>query len=121
MAGVAFGDYVIAYKDEAEYLKAYDRGLMGGTPQERPEAYRKSSAMTYLDGVRAPLLIIQGHNDTRCPPRSIEVYEQRARELGKPVEVFWFDAGHGSLETAQRIDHQERMLRFAWQVLTEKG
>jgi dipeptidyl aminopeptidase/acylaminoacyl peptidase len=121
MAGVAFGDYVIAYEDEAEYLKAYDRGLMGGTPQERPEAYRKSSAMTYLDGVRAPLLIIQGHNDTRCPPRSIEVYEQRARELDKPVEVFWFDAGHGSLETAQRIDHQELMLRFAWQVLTEKG
>lgn len=119
MAGVAFGDYVIAYEDEAEFLKAYDRGLMGGTPQEKPEAYRKSSAMTYLEQVRAPLLIIQGRNDTRCPPRSIEVYEQRARELNKPIEVFWFDAGHGSLETAQRIDHQERMLRFAWQVLTE--
>lgn len=118
MAGVAFGDYVIAYEDEAELLKAYDRGLMGGAPQERPEAYRKSSAMTYLEQVRAPLLIIQGHNDTRCPPRSIEVYEQRARELEKPIEVFWFDAGHGSLETAQRIDHQERMLRFAWRVLT---
>lgn len=121
MAGVAFGDYLIAYEDEAEYLKAYDRGLMGGTPQERPEAYRKSSAMTYLEQLRAPLLIIQGHNDTRCPPRSIEVYEQRAKELGKPVEVFWFNAGHGSLEIAQQIDHQERMLRFAWQVLTETG
>lgn len=120
MAGVAFGDYVIAYEDEAESLKAYDRGLMGGTPQERPEAYKKSSAITYLEQVRAPLLIIQGRHDTRCPPRSIEVYEKRARELNKPVEVFWFDAGHGSLETAQRIDHQERMLRFAWQILTGK-
>ncbi|HEU5383399.1 MAG TPA: prolyl oligopeptidase family serine peptidase [Ktedonobacteraceae bacterium] len=120
MAGVAFGDYVIAYEDEAEFLKAYDRGLMGGTPEERPEAYRKSSAMTYLEQVSAPLLIIQGHNDTRCPPRSIEVYEKRARELKKPVEVFWFDAGHGSLETAQRIEHQERMLRFACQVLADK-
>jgi len=118
MAGVAFGDYVIAYEDEAEVLKAYDRGLMGGTPEERPEAYQKSSAITYVERVSAPLLIIQGHNDTRCPPRSIEVYEKRARELNKPVEVFWFDAGHGSLETAQRIEHQERMLRFAWQILT---
>jgi len=121
MAGVAFGDYVVAYEDEAEFLKAYDRGLMGGTPQERPDAYRKSSALSYLEHLRAPLLIIQGRNDTRCPPRSIEVYEQQARALGKPVEVFWFDAGHGSLETGQRIDHQERMLRFAWQVLSENG
>lgn len=120
MAGVAFGDYLLAYEDEAEFLKAYDRGLMGGTPQERPEAYQKSSALSYLQDLRAPLLIIQGRNDTRCPPRSIEVYEQQARALGKPVEVFWFDSGHGSLETGQRIDHQERMLRFAWQVLSGK-
>lgn len=120
MAGVAFGDYVIAYEDEAEMLKAYDRGLMGGTPQERPEAYRKSSAMTYLEQVRAPLLIIQGHNDTRCPPRSIEVYEKRARELGKDIEVDWFDAGHGSRDTTERIAQQERMLRFAWRIVSAR-
>ncbi len=118
MAGVAFGDYVIAYEDEAELLKAFDRGLMGGTPQEKPEAYRKSSPITYLEQVRAPLLIIQGHNDTRCPPRSIEVYEKRARELGKDIEVVWFDAGHGSRDTAERIAQQELMLRFAWQIVS---
>lgn len=122
MAGVAFGDYVIAYEDEAEMLKAYDRGLMGGTPQEKPEAYHKSSAMTYLEQVRAPLLIIQGQNDTRCPPRSIEVYEKRAKELGKVIEVVWFDSGHGSRNTTERIAQQERMLRFAWQIVsTSKG
>src|SRR5581483_9434335 len=120
MAGVAFGDYVIAYEDEAEMLKAYDRGLMGGTPQERLEEYKASSPITYVEQVKAPLLIIQGHNDTRCPPRSVQVYEARMKELGKPIEVFWFDAGHGSLEVAQRIDHQERMLRFAYQVLTKR-
>lgn len=118
MAGVAFGDYVIAYEDEAEVLKAYDRGLMGGTPQEKPEAYHKSSAMTYLEHMRAPLLIIQGQNDTRCPPRSIEVYEQRAKELGKNIEVVWFDAGHGSRQTEERISHQELMLRFAWKIVS---
>ncbi|MGH2507470.1 MAG: S9 family peptidase, partial [Ktedonobacteraceae bacterium] len=118
MAGVAFGDFVIAYEDEAEMLKAYDRGLMGGTPQEKPEAFHKSSAMTYLEQVRAPLLIIQGRNDTRCPPRSIEVYEQRAKALGKDIEVVWFDTGHGSHDTAERISQQERLLRFAWQIVT---
>ena len=117
MAGVAFGDYAIAYEDEAETLRAYDRGLMGGTPQEKPEAYAVSSPITYAAQVKAPVLIIQGRNDTRCPPRSIEVYETKMKELGKSIEVYWFDAGHGSLQVEQRIDHQERMMRFAYQVL----
>ena len=117
MAGVALGDYAIAYADEAETLRAYDRGLMGGTPQEKPEQYAASSPITYAEHVEAPLLIIQGRNDTRCPPRSIEVYEQRMKELGKPLEVYWFDAGHGSLQVEQQIDHQERMMQFAYGVL----
>jgi len=117
MAGVAFGDFAIAYEDEAETLRAYDRGLMGGTPQEKPEAFAVSSPITYAAQVKAPLLIIQGRNDTRCPPRSIEVYETKMKELGKPIEVYWFDAGHGSLQVEQRIDQQERMMRFVYGVL----
>jgi len=121
LAGVAFGDYVIAYEDEAEMLKAYDRGLMGGTPQEKPEEYKASSPITYVEQVKAPVLIIQGHNDTRCPPRSVQVYEEKMKQLGKPIEVFWFDAGHGSLDVEKQIDHQERMLRFAYQVLNQQS
>ena len=121
LAGVAFGDYVIAYEDEAEMLKAYDRGLMGGTPQEKPEEYKASSPITYVEQVKAPVLIIQGHNDTRCPPRSVQVYEERMKQLGKPIEVFWFDAGHGSLDVEKQIDHQERMLRFAYQTLHQQS
>jgi Tol biopolymer transport system component/dienelactone hydrolase len=117
MAGVAFGDYAIAYEDEAETLRAYDRGLMGGTPEEKPEQFATSSPITYAEQVTAPLFIIQGRNDTRCPPRSIEVYEARMKELGKQIEVFWFDAGHGSLQVEQKIDQQERMLRFVYHVL----
>jgi dipeptidyl aminopeptidase/acylaminoacyl peptidase len=63
------------------------------------------------------VLVIQGCNDTRCPARPLELYEARMRELGKQIEVEWFDAGHGSLEVEQAINHRERMLRFAYQVL----
>lgn len=64
---------------------------------ERQEGKSKSCLpLTILEHVQAPLLIFQGYNDIRCPPRSIEVYEKRARELGKNIEVVWFDAGHGS-------------------------
>lgn len=63
------------------------------------------------------MLIIQGRNDTRCPPRSIEVYETKIKDLGKPIEVYLFDAGHGSLQVEQRIDQQERMIQFVYGVL----
>jgi hypothetical protein len=39
------------------------------------------------------------------------------QRLGKQIEVEWFEAGHGSLETEQAIRHHERMLCFAYQVL----
>ena len=67
----------------------------------------------------APVLIIQGRNDTRAPARPIELYEARLRELGKDVEVRWFDTGHAGAFTSieEGIRHQEWMLQFVYRVL----
>ena len=44
------------------------------------------------------------------------MYEKRLKELGKRIEVEWFEAGRmGSpAAVAQAIRHQEVMLRFAY-------
>jgi dipeptidyl aminopeptidase/acylaminoacyl peptidase len=115
MAGIAISDLVA--NDAASTIRANIRGLMGGTPQDMPEQYRVSSPMTYIRHIDAPLLIIQGRNDARCPAQQIEVYEQQMKALGKDIDVFWFDAGHGSLDTEERIAHQEVMLRFVSGIL----
>lgn len=120
LAGIALADCAISYEDEADTLKAYDVTIFKGTPQEKPELYKAASPITYAEQVKAPVFIIQGRNDTRCPPRSIEVYEAKMKELGKPIEVHWFDAGHGTGDVEQRIEFQELMMRFVYQVL-EKG
>lgn len=65
----------------------------------------------------APVLIIQGRNDTRTPARPVEMYEAKLKALGKPIEVYWFDAGHLGAGVEQDIKHQEIMLRFAYKVL----
>jgi dipeptidyl aminopeptidase/acylaminoacyl peptidase len=62
-------------------------------------------------------MIIQGRNDTRAPPRSVEAYEAKMKALGKNIQVHWFDAGHGSLIVEQAIEHHELMLRFAARVI----
>lgn len=117
IAVVAIADWKLMYEDQAETLRGYQRSLFGGTPDELPEQHAASSPVTYAEQVTAPLLIIQGENDTRCPSRQMRVYEQRLKDLGKDVMVHWFDAGHGSRAMAQNIEHYERMLRWAYRVL----
>ncbi len=117
IAVVAIADWTALYEDEAETLRAYQRALFGGTPEEQPAQYAESSPITYADRVRAPLLIQQGRNDTRCPDRQMEQYLATLRGLGKPVEIYWFAAGHGSLVTEEQIRQQEMALRFADAVL----
>jgi dipeptidyl aminopeptidase/acylaminoacyl peptidase len=117
MAGIAVSDWTMMYEDSADTLRGYQVALFGGTPQEKPEQYRISSPITYAENVKAPILIIQGRNDTRTPARPIEVYEQKLKELGKPIEVHWFEAGHLGAGIEQDIQHLEIMLRFAYRVL----
>jgi dipeptidyl aminopeptidase/acylaminoacyl peptidase len=119
MAGIAIADWAMSHEDAAPTLKKYCEVLFEGTPQEKPEQYAQSSPITYADRVRAPVLIIQGRNDLRTPARPIEAYEARMRDLGKQIEVDWFDAGHmGSFaQVEEAIEHQEKMLRFALGVL----
>ncbi|HKI54944.1 MAG TPA: prolyl oligopeptidase family serine peptidase, partial [Anaerolineales bacterium] len=117
MAQVAIADWKTMYEDEADSLRGYQRALFGGAPEEVPEATKNSSPITYAEQIKAPLMVIQGENDTRCPARQMKVYEEKLKSLGKQIEVHWFNAGHGSREQEQQIQHQEKMLNFAYRVL----
>ncbi len=117
LAGVPVADYVAAYEDEMEPLKGFDRSLFGGSPEEIPEAYRERSPITYVDRVRVPVLILAGENDPRCPIRQIDNYIARLRELGKPHEVYRYDAGHASLVTDEAIRQVEVQIAFSAQHL----
>jgi dipeptidyl aminopeptidase/acylaminoacyl peptidase len=112
LAVVPVGDYIAAYEDEMEPLKAYDRALFGASPAEDPERYRLRSPVTYVDRVQAPVLVLAGENDPRCPIRGIDNYIARLRELGKEHEVVRFDAGHGSMRVDERIRHLAAQIDF---------
>ncbi|MEE1930224.1 prolyl oligopeptidase family serine peptidase [Streptomyces sp. TRM 70351] len=113
IAAVPVADYVTAYADEMEALKALDRTLLGGTPEEVPERYRASSPLTYVDEVRAPVYVSAGVNDPRCPIRQVENYIEALERRGHPHEVYRYDAGHGSLVVEERIKQVALELGFA--------
>ncbi|MFB7292800.1 S9 family peptidase [Actinacidiphila glaucinigra] len=112
LAAVPVADYVTAYGDEMEALKALDRTLFGGSPEEVPERYEASSPITYVARVKAPVYISAGLNDPRCPIRQIDNYVERLAGLGKTHEVYRYDAGHGSLVVDERIKQLRLELDF---------
>ncbi|WP_267241522.1 S9 family peptidase [Streptomyces sp. PR69] len=112
LAAVPVADYVTAYHDEMEALKAMDRTLFGGTPEEVPERFRVSSPLTYVDEVRAPVYISAGVNDPRCPIRQVENYVDRLAARGAVHEVYRYEAGHGSLVVEERIKQVAKEIDF---------
>jgi dipeptidyl aminopeptidase/acylaminoacyl peptidase len=112
VAAVPVADYVAAYEDEMEPLRDFDRALFGGSPEEVGDVYRECSPITYVDKVRAPVLVLAGENDPRCPIRQINNYLGRLTELGLAHEVYRFDAGHGSLVVAETMKHAAASVDF---------
>jgi dipeptidyl aminopeptidase/acylaminoacyl peptidase len=114
LAGVPVADYLTAYDDEMEQLRAFDRALFGGSPETRNEVYRASSPLTYVDAVTAPVLVLAGENDPRCPIRQVENYLEALARAGRvPYAVSRFDAGHGSLVVEETMQHAATEVAFA--------
>ena len=113
VAEVPVADYPTAYADESAPLQAMDRTLFGGSPEEVPDLYRERSPLTYVDRVTAPLLIVAGDNDSRCPIRQVLSYVDALEARGHPFELYRFDAGHGSMVVEERIRQTRRILEFS--------
>jgi dipeptidyl aminopeptidase/acylaminoacyl peptidase len=112
VAAVPVADYVTAYADEAPTLQAFDRTLFGGGPDEVGDLYRERSPLTYVDRVRAPVLVIAGDHDNRCPIQQVLNYTDALSARGGEVEIYRFDAGHGSMVIDERVRQMQAELDF---------
>lgn len=112
VAAMPVADYLTAYEDEAPELKAFDRSLFGGSPDEVGDLYRERSPLTYVHRVSAPVLIIAGDHDSLCPIRQVLNYVGALVARGADVEFHRFEAGHGSLVVDERVRHMAAQLAF---------
>ncbi len=119
VAAVPVADYVTAFADEAPTLQAFDRSLFGGGPDEVGDLYVERSPLTYVDQVRAPVLVIAGDNDSRCPIQQVLNYVDALRARGGEVEIYRFDAGHGSMVIDERVRQMRAELAFVLPRLPE--
>ncbi|WP_437899724.1 S9 family peptidase [Sorangium sp. So ce124] len=84
-----------------------------GDPEKDRDALLKLSPITYLDRVKAPLLIVQGASDPRVPAgESVQI--QQALEARKiPSELILFaDEGHGAQKRDNQVLQYGHLVRF---------
>jgi dipeptidyl aminopeptidase/acylaminoacyl peptidase len=112
VAGVPVGDYMASYDDSAPSLQAYDRTLVGAVVHEVPEFVAERSPITYVDRVKAPVLILIGENDTRCVPEQAYNYANALRDAGGEVEVYSYGEGHSSYIVEEELRQWRAVLDF---------
>jgi dipeptidyl aminopeptidase/acylaminoacyl peptidase len=113
VAGVPVADYVESFDDMSPLLQEYDRALLGGAaPAELPDLMRERNPIEFADQVRAPVLILVGRNDSRCPYRQVMLYVDKLSEREHPHELYVFDTGHASFDVEERIRQVRTILGF---------
>lgn len=108
VAIVGITDWAHMYGESMAHFKHLLHRLFGGSPDEVPERYRAASPIHEADRLRAPLLILHGLNDPRCPIAQARRFKDRLVDLGRREgEDFFYhelgDQGHGSADVAQRL------------------
>ncbi|HEX5474096.1 MAG TPA: S9 family peptidase [Vicinamibacterales bacterium] len=84
-----------------------------GRPETSAALYDRAAAIKYVDGARAPLLILQGTDDDGVVPAQGESLYDAMRKAGKRVEyVAYTGEGHGFRGIGSLRDMYERTLAF---------
>jgi dipeptidyl aminopeptidase/acylaminoacyl peptidase len=113
IAGVPVGDYEDGYEELSPILQAYDRALLGGyEPKDLPELMRDRNAINCADEVRAPVLVVIGRNDSRCPYRQAMRYVEKLQARDHPHQVYVFETGHSSFDVDERVRQVSTILDF---------
>ncbi|MEU3190200.1 prolyl oligopeptidase family serine peptidase [Streptomyces sp. NPDC006992] len=114
-AGVAvkpIADFAAAHRTGLPALRALDERLFGGTPDDVPERYARSSPVTHTAHVIAPVLVVAAARDAKCPPQQIADYLAALRAAGAPHESLWLESGHDGYRGADHVATLRRALEF---------
>ncbi|HET6476681.1 MAG TPA: prolyl oligopeptidase family serine peptidase [Thermoleophilia bacterium] len=114
VAGVPFFDFIDSATDPdiREDLRWWDHENTGDVEKDRSrlEYY---SPINHLDAVEAPLLLLGGALDPRCPPKQIAEVTERLRARGRICDyVVYPDEGHEISGLKHRIDYDRRTVDF---------
>ena len=118
-AVVPFLNWLASHKNSREDLQHWNIENMGD-PEEKRELWVSHSPYFFLDRVSAPVQMICGANDPRCPASESVDARDKLVKLGKVVELLLYeDEGHAFLKIENVVDAEMRRVEFLEKVLKD--
>lgn len=116
-AVVPFLNWFTGHANSREDLQHWDRENFGD-PVKDHDLYYERSPFFFLDRVQAPVQLISGAHDVRCPASESTQAREALLAMGKECElVLYEDEGHSFLKRENVIDAEKRRVAFLAQVL----
>jgi dipeptidyl aminopeptidase/acylaminoacyl peptidase len=111
-AVVPFTNWFKSHEDSREDLQHWNIENMGD-PEENYERWYNASPYFFLDRIQAPVQMICGGVDPRCPASDSIDTRDKLIKLGKSVDFLLYeDEGHAFLKIENVIDSETKRVEF---------
>ena len=109
---VPFVDWFTEMKNEDPVLRESDLATMGD-PEKNKSLYEDRSPINFVDRIKAPLLLLAGGHDPRCPKSETEQVVDAIKKRGGTVDYkIYENEGHGFARVENQIDAYKRVGDF---------
>jgi dipeptidyl aminopeptidase/acylaminoacyl peptidase len=120
VAWIGITDLQALYEESMPHFKTTLEQQLGD-PEENAAFYRERSPVTHVEEMTAPILMVHGVNDPRCPVSQARIFRDALEERGwEDGEEFQYEElgeeGHGSSDIDQKI----RAYRIMAEYLAER-
>jgi dipeptidyl aminopeptidase/acylaminoacyl peptidase len=109
---VPFVNWFTEIQNEDPVLQQSDLATMGD-PEKNKALFEDRSPINFIDQVKAPLLLLAGGHDPRCPKTETEQVVEAIKKKGGTVDYKIYDnEGHGFSKIENQIDAYQRVAQF---------
>jgi dipeptidyl aminopeptidase/acylaminoacyl peptidase len=109
---VPFVNWFTEIQNEDPVLQQSDLATMGD-PEKNKALYEDRSPINFVDKIKAPLYLLAGGNDPRCPKTEAQQVVDAIKKRGGVVEYKVYEnEGHGFARVEHQIDAYKRVADF---------
>jgi len=109
---VPFVNWFTEIRNEDPVLQQWDLATMGD-PENNKDLFHDRSPIFFVDQIKAPLLLLAGGHDPRCPHEESQQVVDAVKKQGGTVELkIYENEGHGFARVENQIDAYKRASDF---------
>ena len=109
---IPFVNWFTVFENTSPELREFILANMGD-PNKNVAKFKERSPIYFVDQIKAPLLLLAGGNDPRCPRTEAEQVESAVKKRGGVVELKVYEnEGHGFVKVENQIDAYTRLAEF---------